>query len=62
VLQVVVEPLLDRFVPYREPNRSRFIRINCPLHIEVGERHNVRHRRCSAFFGRDEVRLIVDAP
>src|SRR5262249_47884836 len=62
VLRVVVEPLLDRFVSFHEPKPSRFIRINRPLHVELAERHNVGHRLRSAFFGRDEVKLIVDAP
>ena len=58
----MVEPLLDGFVSYHVPKPSRFIRINCPLQIEVSERHKVRHRLCSAFFARDEVELTVDAP
>jgi hypothetical protein len=32
------------------------------LHIEIAERHGVRHRLGSAFFTRNEVELIVDAP
>jgi hypothetical protein len=62
VLRVVLEPLLDRFVSYKEPKLLRCIRVSCPLHIEVRERHGVRHGLRSAFFDRDEVELIVDAP
>jgi len=62
VLRVVLEPLLDRFVSYKEPKPLRCIRVSCPLHIEVRERHGVRHGLRSAFFDRDEVELIVDAP
>jgi hypothetical protein len=62
VLRVVLEPLLDRFVSYQEPKPLRCIRVSCPLHIEVPERHSVRHGLRSAFFDRNEVELIVDAP
>ena len=62
VLRVVLKPLLDRFVSYKEPKPLRCIRVSCPLHIEVRERHGVRHGLRSAFFDRDEVELIVDAP
>jgi len=62
VLRVVLEPLLDRFVSYKEPKPLRYIRVSCPLHIEIRERHGVRHGLRSAFFDRDEVELIVDTP
>jgi len=62
VLRVLLEPLLDRFVSYKEPKPLRCIRVSCPLHIEVRERHDVRHALRSAFFDRGEVELIVDAP
>jgi hypothetical protein len=62
VLRVVLEPLLDRFVSYKEPKPPRCIRVSCALHIEVPERHGVRHGLRSAFFDRDEVELIVDTP
>ena len=62
MLRVVLEPLLDRFVSYHEPKASRCIRIDRPLRIEVAEGHNMRDGLCSSFFGRDEVKLIVDAP
>jgi hypothetical protein len=39
VLRVVLEPLLDRFVSYKEPKPLPCIRVSCPLHIEVTERH-----------------------
>ncbi len=61
-LWVVLEPLLDRFVSHHEPKPSRCLRFSCPLHIEVPERHGVRHGLRSTFFHRDEVELIVDAP
>ena len=62
VFYVVLEPLLDRFVSYYEPKPLRCIGVSCPLHIEVVERHGVRYGLRSAFFDRDEVELIVDAP
>ena len=62
VLRVVLEPLLDRFVSYKEPKPLRCIRVSCPLHIEIPERHGVRHGLRSAFFDRDKVELIVGAP
>ena len=62
VLHVVLEPLLDRFVSYQEPKPLCCIRASCPLHIEVPERHSVRHGLRSAIFDRNEVELIVDAP
>ena len=62
MLRVMFEPLLDGFISYQEPEPSRFIGINCSLHIEIAKRHNVRHKLGSAIFGRDEVELIVDAP
>src|SRR4029077_18826420 len=62
VLRVVLEPLLDRFVSYQEPKPLCCICVSCPLHIEVPERHSVRHGLRSAFFDRNEVELIVDAP
>ena len=60
--RVVLEPLLDRFVSYHEPKPLRYIRVSCPFHIEVLERHSVRHGLRSAFFDGDEVEFIVDAP
>ena len=62
VLRVVLEPLLDRFVSYQEPKPLCCICVGCPLHIEVREGHSVRYRLRSAFFDRNEVELIVDAP
>jgi len=62
VLRVVLEPLLDRLVSYQEPKPLCCVCVSCPLHIEVPERHSVRHGLRSAFFDRNEVELIVDAP
>src|SRR4051812_44728249 len=59
---MVLQPLLDRFISYYEPKSLGDSCGSGPLHIQVPEGHRVRHRLRSAFFARNEVELIVDAP
>ena len=59
---VVLQPLLDRLIPEDEPKSFSGVCVRCPLHIKIPERHNVRDRLGSAFFDRNEMELIVDAP
>lgn len=62
VLGAVLEPLLDRFISDYESKALRCSRVFGPLQIDAVEGYAVRHGFRTAFFNRDEVKLIVDAP